>query len=360
MKVLLLSQFIFLLIFNVGYAQDNFIAKISGENISLSNIKLKFTLDTTYYENKLTSFKIEESQQNIIISGKIENPYLCELLIEEVGSSRPFMIYEGNNKLRVVKVNGNFVVLREDEHKDAAMLNYLKSFYPNSYDVFSYLSAKEGSDKVEKDSLLRTSYAQTDTTLYNYTKLYPKSYFGLWYIARLIEFGYNTIHGTAFNNLSTELKNSFLGRRVQNEIEKYDKVSGGKYIPNISFQDSTSKNLNLLDLANKKKFTLLSFWYHNCGPCIKKFPDLISIHEKFSHNFQVVGISTDDKNNRDKWLLTVSKYQLPWVNLIDLKQQAYDDFQIRVFPFSYLVDQKGEIVKVNPSVEELKKYLNNQ
>lgn len=113
----------------------------------------------------------------------------------------------------------------------------------------------------------------------------------------------------------------------------------------------------MLNLINKKEFTLLSFWYHNCGPCIQKFPNLISLHEKFSHRFQVIGISTDDINSKDQWLLKILQHKLPWVNLIDLEQQSYNNFKIQVFPFTYLVNLKGEIIKINPSLAELIEFL---
>lgn len=359
-NIVLLIQLVFLLIFQNAYSQDNFTARISVEKASISDVKLSFVLDTMYYDNSLNSFKKENHHQEIIISGRIENPYLCELVINNSHYSKPFMIYEGNNNLRVVEVNGSFAVLREDNHKDNFMFNYLSSFYPNSYDIISYLTKNELGNKTEKDSLLKNSYAQTDTTLYNYTKLYPKSYYGLWFIANLIRFGYNDIHGEAFSNLSIDLKNSFLGKIVNTEIEAYSKTAIGKTIPAISFQDATSKDINLLNLVREKEFTLLSFWYHNCGPCINKFPELISIHEKFSPTFQVIGISTDDKNNKEKWLLKLSEHQLPWVNLIDLEQQSYNIFKIQVFPFSYLVNRRGEIVKINPSFAELNEYLKDK
>ncbi|MDR2282952.1 MAG: TlpA family protein disulfide reductase [Sphingobacterium sp.] len=355
-----LIQLLFLLIVQIGYSQDNFTARISIEIPGVSNVKLSFVLGTAYYENSLNSFKEEKHQQSIIISGRIENPYLCELVINDSHYSKPFMIYEGNNNLRVVEVNGSYIVLREDSQNDYLMFNYLSSSYPKSGDIYAYLAKKELGNIAERDSLLRDSYAQTDTILYNYTKLYPKSYYGLWFIANLIRFGYNDIHGEAFSNLSIDLKDSFLGKIVKTEIDGYSKTSVGKHIPDISFQDSTSKDVNLLKLVDKKEFTLLSFWYHNCGPCISKFPDLKSIHEKYSDSFQVIGISTDDRSNKDQWLLTLSKHKLPWVNLIDLEQQSYNNFKIQVFPFSYLVNRRGEIIKINPSIVELNKFLNHK
>jgi len=356
-KSVLLSLLFIISFLKVTYSQDNFTINIVDAEEEISSVKLSFVLDSSYYKNNLSKLKEMNFEPGNFVSGEIENPYLCEFIIDGVNYSKPFMIYPGQNNLRIVKVKNTFVVLNDKDKEGVNEFSFLASLYPNSYDIYQYLSKSKGQFATEKDSLLLDSYSRTDSILYNYNKLYPKSYFGLWFIARLMRFGYNNIHGDAFSNLSDDLKASYLGKVVGGQVENYKKVSNGQIIPNASFEDSDSKKIDLLDAAKNKSITLLSFWYHNCGPCISKFPDLISLHRNYSEKFQVIGISTDSRGNRDKWLSTIEKNNLPWTNLIDVEQHAFENFRVQVFPFSFLINSSGEIIKINPSIVELKNYL---
>ena len=117
---------------------------------------------------------------------------------------------------------------------------------------------------------------------------------------------------------------------------------------------------NKLDVATflKSEYTLVDFWYSNCGPCIAQFPDLKQLYEKYKNKgFEIVGISTDKLKYKTEWQVAVKKYQLDWPQYWDTNGQEATRLSIRAFPTNFLLDGQGRIIKKNMSPVELKQFL---
>jgi len=132
-----------------------------------------------------------------------------------------------------------------------------------------------------------------------------------------------------------------------------------KYPEGKSFFEFTlpNKENEMLHFDNKyDKITLIDFWASSCAPCRKTNPKYVALKNRLKNfNFDILGISIDP--NREDWLKAIDKDKLEWTNLIDIKKEVYDKLDVVGIPYSYLVDENGIILKVNPNIQEIEKIV---
>jgi peroxiredoxin len=157
--------------------------------------------------------------------------------------------------------------------------------------------------------------------------------------------------------LSDRIKNSYAGRSIYGYLEGRDRLKENKYFSDFSLPDSASKQVHLFNM--KSDYVLLDFWFSNCGPCIASFPDLMKLYQKTRRGkFEVIGISVDRPDEKNLWKSTLVRLQLPWINLHDAQYEVGKIYSVGFFPTKVLLDKKHQILKLNPSIAELEKYLN--
>ncbi|MFC0776835.1 redoxin domain-containing protein [Flavobacterium sp. HJSW_4] len=139
-------------------------------------------------------------------------------------------------------------------------------------------------------------------------------------------------------------------------IEKFDTYAVGKPFLDFKLPD---QNGNLVGLEKYKgKKVLIDFWASWCAPCRKKNPELIGLKQQFaSDDFEIIGISRD--KNKKQWLAAIAKDQLNWANLLDQDQKMENKMGIDNIPYNYLLDEKGIIIGVNLSAEEIRKTVSD-
>jgi len=125
---------------------------------------------------------------------------------------------------------------------------------------------------------------------------------------------------------------------------------------------------NLLDVANKKVFTttfknkyiLIDFWASWCAPCRLGNKKLVKLYNTIDKNkINIIGISLD--TDKTKWLKAIEKDKIEFTQLIDPK--GFDantaiQFGVEELPSKFLFDNKGILIAINPTEEEIIKYLN--
>ncbi|WP_187269556.1 TlpA family protein disulfide reductase [Flagellimonas hymeniacidonis] len=114
----------------------------------------------------------------------------------------------------------------------------------------------------------------------------------------------------------------------------YEDYSGG-----VASLDDFKGNLVYIDI-----------WATWCGPCIREFPYLKKLKEKYDDKgITFMGISRDDVRFRDKWKEMIKKEGLKGVQLLGGSKD--DDFikkyQILTIPRFILLDREGKIIDSN-------------
>ena len=107
----------------------------------------------------------------------------------------------------------------------------------------------------------------------------------------------------------------------------------------------------------KGKVLLLDFWATWCGPCVAELPNVIAAYGKYhSKGFEIVGISLDQPNQKDKVVKFTQDKQMPWRQIYDGKYWQADNavaFGIQAIPFTLLIGKDGAIAAVGARGEAL-------
>lgn len=344
-----------------GYAQKKFELLIETDNKRIESISISLPLDSIFYESVYDNASIKKNNDTFLLSGKVNFPSLFELKIDSLVYSQPFIIYPGKNKIRLTQIKSEYKVIRSDHHRADQDIIIYSSWFENLYSVYDFLGAFNANDTIGRhkissirDSLLQTHYDRTDSTLYLFSKDNPQSYYSLWHLNRLLRFGYEPLMSDIFQLYDTDLQNSYLGKLTSQIIKSKQNLQVGNIIPNGVFQDVNKTGMNLHERLSTGKLTLFNFWYSDCAPCLAKLPYLKSLLAQHQdHGFRLIHISTDKEKDGLKWKNTIEKYAMNWLNLLDVNKLHASLYGVEVFPFTFLVDETGTIIKINPTNSEL-------
>ncbi len=163
-----------------------------------------------------------------------------------------------------------------------------------------------------------------------------------------------------FPLFSEQIQNSKEGRKMFYELYKFNEDSiVGTTFPQVSVLD-INQNEVLLHL-HKDSIYLIDYWASWCIPCIKKIPELKKLYQSYhSKGFDIIALSLDAKY--DKWINAINSNKIIWQNYSRLNGFETDDaiyFGIKSIPFTILVGKYNKVIKLNPTEEEVKMYLND-
>ncbi len=147
-----------------------------------------------------------------------------------------------------------------------------------------------------------------------------------------------------YNNLSDELKQSFIGKELAGKIARLKLFEIGAIMPELTLPDTSGNPVSTSDF--KGQYLLVDLWAGWCAPCRVENPNLVTMYNKYQgKNFNILGVSLD--NSRNEWLAAIQKDKLTWPQVSDLKHwnsAAIAHFGINSIPTNYLLDPSGKII----------------
>ena len=127
------------------------------------------------------------------------------------------------------------------------------------------------------------------------------------------------------------------GQALCGGLQPYD---GFLKSPGLSLEDPGGKNHNLE--AYRGQVVLINFWASWCPPCILEMPDMQRLKDKLSGRpFTILAVNVRESPGTI-WKF-LSRVKVDFTLLRDSDGQATRDWEVRVYPTSFLVDGKGEI-----------------
>ncbi len=132
----------------------------------------------------------------------------------------------------------------------------------------------------------------------------------------------------------------------------------GDKIP--SFVLNNQNNEEVSSNQFKGKFILIDFWASWCAPCRLGNKKLVKLHNDFgTDKIHIIGIAVD--TDKSKWIKAIEKDKIKFTQLIDPK--GFDastavQFGVEELPSKFLFNNKGILIAINPTEEEISKYLN--
>lgn len=202
--------------------------------------------------------------------------------------------------------------------------------------------------------------AEMDNAALEFVRNNPNSFASLILYKQII-FKSNDPAGTerVFNGLTARLKESAMGKPLQQEITAAKVLAIGQKAPNFTQTDVNGKSVSLSDY--KGKYVLLDFWASWCAPCRAENPWVKHMYERYKdRNFTVLGISLDNTGQREAWLKAIADDGLSWTNLSDLKggeNEVAKQYLVQTIPTNFLIAPDGKIIAKNLRGNELTKKL---
>ena len=167
------------------------------------------------------------------------------------------------------------------------------------------------------------------------------------------------IEGPLYAALSPELKTSASGRFYGEMLQGLKNVALGAVAPAFTQPTPEGKKVALADYRGK--YVLVDFWASWCKPCRAENPAMLKAYQAFrSRNFDILSVSFDNENGREKWLKAIADDHLPWTQVSDLHgfdSEAAKLYGVRSIPQNFLLDPQGRILAVNLKGAELEAAL---
>ena len=150
---------------------------------------------------------------------------------------------------------------------------------------------------------------------------------------------------------------------AQFRLDGLTNIKVGGDCVDFTAQDSIGNSFTLSEIISKNRFTLLDLWAPWCGPCIRKSQKVVPIYEEFKENgFEVVGV-VGGINTKEKYLEAVEKHKYPWLLIAEVNDEnkLWEKYCISGGGGGqFLIDNKGKILAISPSPDDLRKIIQEE
>lgn len=128
-------------------------------------------------------------------------------------------------------------------------------------------------------------------------------------------------------------------------------VSSGVAVPDDSLlQDVTGNELQ--DIVNSyqgEKAVLINVWATWCAPCVEEFPHIVELREIYEDELQVVFVSADFPDSRDRALSFLKEQNVDWTTYFKTgKDQPFIEALSNewggALPFTKIINKEGKAV----------------
>lgn len=248
-----------------------------------------------------------------------------------------------------------------------AELLEMKKTVDNKFDALNKEFSKLPLEQ-QKDSVIFAQFLAREMNLMDenysvyldFARSHPDSYLsviGLSFVAGQEKFYASA--KSAFEGLSSRLKESPLGKVIPLQLEAQSKTKVGQQAPDLTLKNPEGKTIKISDFSGK--YLLLDFWASWCGPCRAENPNLVKAYQKYhDKGFDILGISLDDAARKAAWIDAIKGDSLLWAQVSDLggwDSYAAKIYGINAIPASFLLDPDGKIIARNLRAEELQNML---
>ncbi|WP_285055491.1 TlpA disulfide reductase family protein [Pedobacter ginsengisoli] len=203
--------------------------------------------------------------------------------------------------------------------------------------------------KKRQDDRLKKMYALNDDMEHKKQALIsnnPASLYTPYVILNMIN-GYEE-QRLAYKQLTHSAQASYYGVELKNTLDNGGESGAirenGK-IPNFNIISPEGKQIQILDIASKSKFTLIDCWASWCSPCRAEIPRLKELYTLYNpKGLNIVGISLDKKTS--DWKKALHEDATIWDHGIENKEGLTVNklFDLKAIPAYILIDNKGKLI----------------
>lgn len=123
-------------------------------------------------------------------------------------------------------------------------------------------------------------------------------------------------------------------------------------IPDFTLPDRTGTPVNFKSIIGNR-LIVVNFWASWCAPCVKEFPSLKRLAEKFSDKLLIVAVSNDyEKADLESFLASFGDVPKNFVVLWDKDKKVADLYGTQVLPESYIAKPDLKLIRKVAGVDE--------
>jgi len=245
-------------------------------------------------------------------------------------------------------------------YSNTAYIEYFDQVFRNFLTIFSRLP---GGERVWNDIEKQMSYIALHETISGQLKIHDNKFLEFVLLNAL----YDACYDSDFNKKSLlriikEIEiNSEYSRHsmiARNIIWKVSGLDPGEVAPDFSLTDQNGSKLRLHDFRGK--FVYLNFSSFACYNCIRHYPLLQELQDKYQENLTVLTISVDNNYEEMQSLLNTSIYSWHFF-YYGRQEKLLIDYGVRTYPTYVLIDPKGNLINsFAPSpIDGFDSYFNN-
>lgn len=223
---------------------------------------------------------------------------------------------------------------------------------------------------------LGTILAEKNRWRKKFIKNNPDAFVSVYFLYELLNrYKYHELE-KAFNELSSEFKDTWYSQKIEEQIKKLRPVAPGTAAPLFSRPGMTADTVRLSDYRGQ--YVLLDFWGSWCGPCRRSHPHLKELYQMYhEEGIQFIGIAQEKPVNagdldaaETTWRKAIKKDGIDlWPQILNnrgaAKHDLIEQYVITRYPTKILIDQEGKIMALfvgtrNNLDDVLKKLFNSQ
>lgn len=159
-----------------------------------------------------------------------------------------------------------------------------------------------------------------------------------------------------YEGLTSELKNTKVGKKIKEKLDGLDAVEVGKVAPDFTAPNPEGKNVSLKQSLGK--VTIIDFWASWCAPCRQENPNVVALYNEFhDKGLNIIGVSLDQEDGAQKWKDAIAADKLTWNHVSNLKfwqDPIAKKYNVKSIPATFILDASGKIVAKDLRGEELK------
>tara|TARA_R110001592_G_C13013777_1_gene736936 strand:+ start:3 stop:1103 length:1101 start_codon:yes stop_codon:yes gene_type:complete len=286
-----------------------------------------------------------------------ESPEMYHLIYErelKKGRWNPIEFFNDNDSIE-------FNLNKENEINGGNLNKELKD-YKNKIETyfkpkFEKAKTKESQEKLSKDFI---NYR------YNYINK-NKSEFSYYMLIEDILYNSNNpiINKELIKDYVKKYKKNFpehnYSKIIDNKLLALNELKKGEmYIP-FSAKDINNKNVEISEIINKNKITIIDLWAPWCAPCISKSKKLIPFYENYKNKgIEIIGVIGRIDSHK-KYEQTYNKFKYPWKVLSEINNEnnIWDKYRLKTEAGGiFVLDKNGIILSKNPTNIELERIIN--
>ena len=329
---------------------------VFSEELEQSEIRLV----EFFSEHGIINFKLYPSDQfkkNIVEGGKLNREYQDYL-------SKAFDLYDAEEDEIIAQVEqylkDNYnEVLKKHDALENDIFSKIEQLIEDGFDIYPKLEAIQDSVYQKRDTW-KLQFVQEHPSIVGYSMLVSSIEFFL-----ATRYQQQTIDVAPY----LEMYQSIFAPKypdhpyTEQMIDFLSALSFRAGIPFIDFiaVDFDSQPVRLSEQITGKP-SLLHLWASWCGPCRRDGIELIPVYEEFrDKGFVVIGVARE-RGTAAAAEAAVKLHNYPWKNLVELDDvgQIWNKYGMGgAGGCKFLIDEKGIIVAINPSVEEIRNFLIN-